>query len=241
MPGLTKCNIVEMASVLNFLYSTTSLSLFKFTIRRKPPSDFSWTNMGQISSLVSCFLSTITDLANKVLISAATNSCSHLLNGYWYNFTAGRLSVSICIPDNVVRISRSNVSSFNCFRWNLRVPPWNDLTLFWRYFLTRSKFFTCNAFWKEISVSLASSWSFSGRCLSLYSCAVDFSCCICCCSSEIGLTFLHSAPYPVSSRVLEEASKFDECCGKGCFFFPSRSALFFSCAFIWFSFFIDSR
>ena len=200
MPGLTKCNIVETVSILNFLYSTTSLSFFKFRIRRKPPSDFSWTNMGEINSFVSCFVSAITDLRNKVLISAATNSYSLLLKGHWYNLTAGRLSViSICISDTVVRISGSDVSSFHCFRWNLRVLPWNDLTLSWRHFLTQSKIFTCNKFWKEISVSLVSSWSFGSRCLSLYCCAADCNCCICFCSSEIGLTFLQSALDAVSS------------------------------------------
>ena len=73
MPGLTKCNIAEMVSILNFLYSTKLLNLFKFKIRRKPPSDFLPTNIGEINSLGSCFVSTITNLA---LISAATNSCS---------------------------------------------------------------------------------------------------------------------------------------------------------------------
>ena len=71
------------------------------------------TNIGEINSLDLCFVSTTTDLANKVLISGARNSCSFLLNGYWYNFTAGRLSViSECIPDIVVRISGSDLSNF---------------------------------------------------------------------------------------------------------------------------------
>ena len=91
MPDLTKCNIVEMVSVLNFLYSTTSLSLFKYRIRQKPQSDFSRADMGGINSLVSCFVSTITDLANKVLISAAVNSCSFLLKGYWYSFNCWKV------------------------------------------------------------------------------------------------------------------------------------------------------
>ena len=85
MPGLTKCNIAEIISILNFLYSTTSLTLFKFKIRQKPPSDFSRTNMGEINSRVSCFVSTITDLANKGLISAATNSCSFNMHSRYCN------------------------------------------------------------------------------------------------------------------------------------------------------------
>ena len=86
-----------------------------------------------------------------------------------------------------------------CFRWNLWVPPRNELTLFWRYFSTRSKFFTWHAFWKEISVFFfISSWDFDIRCSSLYCCA-DCSCCSCCCSSEINLIFLHSALDHVSS------------------------------------------
>ena len=80
MPGLTKRNIVEMVSILNSC-SLTSLSLFKFRIRWKPPSYFSRTNKGEINSPGSCYVSTTTDLANKVLISAAINSCSFLLNG----------------------------------------------------------------------------------------------------------------------------------------------------------------
>ena len=63
----------------------------------------------------------------------------------------------------------------------------------------KSKFLTCNAFWKESSVSLVSSWNSGGRCLSFYYFAADCGCCICCCSSEIGLTFLHSALDPVFS------------------------------------------
>ena len=51
MPGLTGCNIVEMVSISN-LCSMTSLSLFKFRIRRKPPSDFLKTNVGEITPLV---------------------------------------------------------------------------------------------------------------------------------------------------------------------------------------------
>ena len=100
--------------------------------------------------------------------------------------------ISICIPNTLVKISGSDVSSSYCFRWKLRVPPCNDLTLSWRDFLTRSTFFTCNAFWKKNSVSLVSSWGFRGRCPALYCCA-DCSCCGCYCSSEIILTFLHSA------------------------------------------------
>ena len=140
MPGRTKCNIVVI--VLNFLCSMTLLSLLKFRIRWKLPSDFSRTNMDEINSLGACFVSTITDLANKVLISSVINSCPFLLNGYWYNFTAGRLSViSICVPDAVVRSSGSNVSSSYCFRRNLGISPWNDLTLFWRYFFNEVKVF----------------------------------------------------------------------------------------------------
>ena len=88
---------------------------------------------------------------------------------------AGRLSVIlIYIPDTVVKTYESDVRSFHCFRWILGVPSWNDLTLSWkyfslndltpswRYFFTRLKFFTCYGFWKEISVSLVSSWSFVG-------------------------------------------------------------------------------
>ena len=82
MPGLIKCNILEMVSIVNFLYYKTSLSLFKFRIRRKHPSDFLQTNMGGINTLGSCFFSTITGLGNKVLISAVINSCFFLLNGF---------------------------------------------------------------------------------------------------------------------------------------------------------------
>ena len=187
MPGHTKCNIVVI--VVNLLCSMTSLSLSKFRMRWKLPSDFSRTNMDKINSLGACFVPTITDLANKVFISAVINSCSFLLNGYWYNFTAGRFSViSICVPDAVVRNSGSNVSSSYCFRWNLGVSPWNGLILFWRYFLTRWKFFTCNVFWKEISVSFISSWSFCGRYLSSYYCA-DCSCFSSYCSSFLWFSF----------------------------------------------------
>ena len=41
--------------------------------------------------------------------------------------------------------------------------------------------------------------------------------------------------------VLEEALKFDDCCGKECFPFRSRSCPFISSDFVWFSFFKDSR
>ena len=63
----------------------------------------------------------------------------------------------------------------------------------------KSRFFTHNAFWKEISVSSVPSWNFGSRCLSLSCCAANGNCSICCCILQIGLTFLRSALEPVSS------------------------------------------
>ena len=112
-----------MVSVLNFFCSMTSLSLLKYRIRRTSQSDFSQKNVDEINFLDSCFVLKITDLANKVLISAVINSCLFLLNGYW--FTAGRLSLILkCIPDTIFWMFGS------C----------DDLTLSWGYFLTRSLF-----------------------------------------------------------------------------------------------------
>ena len=162
MPGLTKCNIAEMVSILNFLYSTKLLKLFKFKIRRKPPSDFLPTNMGEINSLGSCFVSTITNLA---LISAATNSCSFFAKWILVQFHCWKvvsyfsMHSRYCSQDLSVRCK-----FLPLFQAERKVPPWNDLTLYGRYFLMWSKFFICNSFWKEISVSLVSSWSFRGRC-----------------------------------------------------------------------------
>ena len=104
------------------------------------------------------------------------------------------------------------------------------------------EYFTCNAFWKKISVSLVYSWSFNGMCPFLYWCFAYCSFCICCCNSETGLTLLHSALNPVSSSgsrarlwnltiVVERTVSL----------FPRRSGPFISSAFIWFSFFKDSR
>ena len=151
LPGLIKCNIVEMVSILIFSIFFDLVKSFHVQNKTKNPirfltNKYGW-NKFPHSQISNSQISTLSDLASNVLISAVINYCSFLLNGYWYNFTIGRLSVvSLWIPDTVVRISGSDISSYHCFRWNLRGPLWNDLTLFWRCFLMRSKFFTCNAF-----------------------------------------------------------------------------------------------
>ena len=121
-----------------------------------------------------------------------------MLNEYWYNFTAGRLSVILIrIPDTVV--IRIRWEFLPLFQMELvgSTPEWINSLL--KVFFNEVKVFyvTCILEWNQCFFFI-SSWDFDIRCSSLYCCA-DCSCCSCCCSSEINLIFLHSALDHVSS------------------------------------------
>ena len=87
------------------------------------------------------------------------------LEGYWYLLIIGRFdAMFIRIPQTVPIISISDVNLFHLCKYNLIQPPWNLLTLSFKYAFIWSTSLTCRACSKGINIS------FCGACCS--SCSI---------------------------------------------------------------------
>ena len=122
-PGLTNCMIVPQVSILKFLYSVFSMSLFKFQINLQPPPVFSLTNIGEVNSPCSGSDGTINFFWSKDFSNFLRKVFSICFNGYWKLWIGWSFELTLMgMPQNVCRTSGSNVMSVRFPKQDLIEP-----------------------------------------------------------------------------------------------------------------------